>query len=48
MKYEKPEIRFLGAAVSSIQNPSQKGTGGPQDHSNPTTYVSQFAYEVDE
>lgn len=48
MKYEKPEMQIVTAAGSAICNPMQKGTGGPQDSTQPVQYVSVSAYEVDE
>ena len=50
MKYEKPEVRFLGSAVSTIQNPLVKGSGGSQDNlpGQPVTYKSLMAYAADE
>lgn len=48
MKYEKPEVQLLAAAVSCVQHPMEKGAGGPQDSVNPNFWVSAAAYEVDE
>lgn len=48
MRYEKPELQILAAAVSAIQHPTQKGSGITQDGSNPATYVSFAAYDADE
>lgn len=50
MKYEKPEARLVGSAVSTIQNPLIKGSGGAQDAFPPhqVTYRSATAYAADE
>lgn len=46
MKYSKPELVEMGAAVSAVQF-SQKGDVHPID-SGQNPYLSQNAYEADE
>lgn len=46
MKYEKPEIHVVADATSSIQHPTQKGVGGPEETQG--IYFSLSAYPADE
>lgn len=50
MRYEKPELQIVGAAISSIAHPTQKGSGLPRDNFPvmPATYQSINAYAADE
>lgn len=50
MKYKKPELQIVGAAISCIAHPSQKGSGLPRDNFpvTPATYQSINAYAADE
>jgi hypothetical protein len=49
MRYEKPEIAFLGAAVDEIESPSHtKGINVMADSNLADTRPTSGAYEADE
>jgi hypothetical protein len=48
MKYCKPEVRVLAAAVTAIATLMQKPVTNQLDHINKTTFNSAPAYEADE
>lgn len=48
MKYEKPAVQPLAAAVSCVQHPTEKAWVGLQDCISPVRYISVAANEVDE
>lgn len=45
MKYEKPEVRWLGSAIDVVQNPFHKNVDQAEDSK---TICSQLAYPADE